>query len=163
MGVSENRGTPNSSLLMGLFHYKPSILGYHYFWKHPNVVFIIFSSISQRIVFSIRLCKACFVPSRNSKQNSRTPPKNFRQGPKGNPGLGKIWENSETLDEWCYVVFPQLLINKLEWQIGIREWDVFVWTVFFGGLVFDVYLGADLAVFSLDISSSFFLLLQRTV
>ena len=22
-----------------VFHYKPSILGYHYFWKHPNVVF----------------------------------------------------------------------------------------------------------------------------
>ena len=21
-----------------VFHYKPSILGYHYFWKHPNVV-----------------------------------------------------------------------------------------------------------------------------
>ena len=29
MAVSENRGTPISS-------YKPSILGYHYFWKHPS-------------------------------------------------------------------------------------------------------------------------------
>ena len=26
-GVSKNRGTPKSSILMGFFHYKPSILG----------------------------------------------------------------------------------------------------------------------------------------
>ena len=35
MGVSKNRGTPKSSHLNRVFHYKPSILGYHYFWKHP--------------------------------------------------------------------------------------------------------------------------------
>ena len=35
MGVSKNSGTPKSSILIG-FHYKPSILGYPYFWKHPN-------------------------------------------------------------------------------------------------------------------------------
>ena len=35
-GVSENRGfPPKSSILTKVFHYKPSILGYHYFWKHP--------------------------------------------------------------------------------------------------------------------------------
>ena len=34
--VSKNRGTPESSILIGFFHYKPSILGYPYFWKHPN-------------------------------------------------------------------------------------------------------------------------------
>ena len=26
---------PNHPILIGIFHYKPSILGYHYFWKHP--------------------------------------------------------------------------------------------------------------------------------
>ena len=26
---------PKSSILIGVFHYKPSILGYPYFWKHP--------------------------------------------------------------------------------------------------------------------------------
>ena len=31
MGVSKNRGTPKSSILIGVFHYKPSILGYPYF------------------------------------------------------------------------------------------------------------------------------------
>ena len=31
MGVSENRGTPKSSILIRFFHYKPSILGYPYF------------------------------------------------------------------------------------------------------------------------------------
>ena len=38
MGVSENGGTPKSSILIGFFHYKPSILGYPYFWKHPYLV-----------------------------------------------------------------------------------------------------------------------------
>ena len=33
MGVSKNNGIPKSSILIG-FYYKPSILGYHYFWKH---------------------------------------------------------------------------------------------------------------------------------
>ena len=36
--VSENSGTPKSSILIifnQVFHYKPSILGYPYFWKHP--------------------------------------------------------------------------------------------------------------------------------
>ena len=35
MGVSKNRGTPKSSHFNRRFHYKPSILGYPYFWKHP--------------------------------------------------------------------------------------------------------------------------------
>ena len=35
MGVSENRGTPKSSIFNRIFHYKPSILGYPCFWKHP--------------------------------------------------------------------------------------------------------------------------------
>ena len=35
MGVSKNSGfPPKSSMLMRVFHYKPSILGYPYFWKH---------------------------------------------------------------------------------------------------------------------------------
>ena len=37
MGVSKNSGTPKSSILMN-FHYKPSILGYPYFWKHSYVI-----------------------------------------------------------------------------------------------------------------------------
>ena len=37
MGVSKNNGTPKSSILIGFFHYKPSILGYPYFWKHPYI------------------------------------------------------------------------------------------------------------------------------
>ena len=39
MGVSKNSGTPKSSILNHfnrVFHYKPSILGYPYFWKHPK-------------------------------------------------------------------------------------------------------------------------------
>ncbi len=36
MGFSKNRGTPKSSIFNRVFHYKPSILGYPYFWKHPD-------------------------------------------------------------------------------------------------------------------------------
>ena len=37
MGVSKNNGTPKPSILYNrVFHYKPSILGYPYFWKHPH-------------------------------------------------------------------------------------------------------------------------------
>ena len=35
MDVSENSGTPQIIHFNRVFHYKPSILGYHYFWKHP--------------------------------------------------------------------------------------------------------------------------------
>ena len=35
MGVSENGGTPKSSILIGFSIKKLSILAYHYFWKHP--------------------------------------------------------------------------------------------------------------------------------
>ena len=37
MGVSKNNGTPKSSIFNRVFRYKPSILGYPYFWKHPYV------------------------------------------------------------------------------------------------------------------------------
>ena len=37
MGVSENSGTPKSSILIGVFQYKPPILGYPYFWKHQYI------------------------------------------------------------------------------------------------------------------------------
>ena len=39
MGVSNNRGTPKSSHFNRVFHYKPSILGYPYFWKHPYNIY----------------------------------------------------------------------------------------------------------------------------
>ena len=38
MGVSKNNGTPKSSITIGFSHYTPSILGYSYFWKHPNII-----------------------------------------------------------------------------------------------------------------------------
>ena len=37
MGVSENDRTPKSSIFNRVFHYKPSILGYHNFRKHPYI------------------------------------------------------------------------------------------------------------------------------
>ena len=35
IGVSKNSGTPQIIHFNRVFHYKPSILGYPYFWKHP--------------------------------------------------------------------------------------------------------------------------------
>ena len=42
MGVSKNSGfSPKSSILIGGSHYKPSILGCLYCWKHPNASFLV--------------------------------------------------------------------------------------------------------------------------
>ncbi len=35
MGVSKNRGTPKSSILIGFSIINNPFWGYHYFWKHP--------------------------------------------------------------------------------------------------------------------------------
>ena len=38
MEVSKNRvGPPNHPFVHRVFHYKPSILGYQYFWKRPYI------------------------------------------------------------------------------------------------------------------------------
>ena len=37
MDVSENSGTPQIIHFNRVFHYKPSILGYPNFWKHPYI------------------------------------------------------------------------------------------------------------------------------
>ena len=37
MDVSENYGYPQIIHFNRVFHYKPSILGYRYFWKHPYI------------------------------------------------------------------------------------------------------------------------------
>ena len=39
MGVSENSGTPQIIHFNRVFQYKPSILGYPYFWKHPYTLY----------------------------------------------------------------------------------------------------------------------------
>ena len=40
MGVSENSGTTKSSIFNRVFHYKPSILGYPYFWFNTHIIMI---------------------------------------------------------------------------------------------------------------------------
>ena len=52
MGVSKNNGTPKSSIFNRVFHYKPSILGYPYFWKHPYACYT--SSPLKFIAFLLR-------------------------------------------------------------------------------------------------------------
>ena len=48
LGVSKNRGIPKSSNSNRVFHYKPSILGYPYFWKHPIFFFATFLKDTQK-------------------------------------------------------------------------------------------------------------------
>ena len=64
MDVSENSGTPKSSISIGVFHYKPYILGYPYLWKHPcrprlEVVFKHFFIVHPKeLVNTLRLNKS---------------------------------------------------------------------------------------------------------
>ena len=37
-GCFQKKGYPQIMNFNRVFHYKPSILGYPYFWKHPNEV-----------------------------------------------------------------------------------------------------------------------------
>ena len=61
MAVSENSGTPKSSILIGFFQYNPSILGYPYFRKH---------SYSINSIFSIQWLAKVFFRSRNTLGNT---------------------------------------------------------------------------------------------
>ena len=45
--VSENSGTPKSSIFNRVFHSKPSILGYPYFWKHPYLIDLVSNLIGR--------------------------------------------------------------------------------------------------------------------
>ena len=51
LGVSKNNGTPKSSIFNRVFHHKPSILGYPYFWKHPFHVSV--SVIQDVVMFGL--------------------------------------------------------------------------------------------------------------
>ena len=60
LGVSKNNGTPqiiHSNRLNRVFHHKPSILGYPYFWKHPCFCFSIL--INSCFVFISRRVTLC--------------------------------------------------------------------------------------------------------
>ena len=46
MGCSKNNCIPKIMNFNRVFHYKPSILGYPYFWKHPYVNQWILQSIT---------------------------------------------------------------------------------------------------------------------
>ena len=51
-GVSENSGfSPQIIHYNRVLHYKPSILGYPYFWKHPySFIFLNFSSLPGEMI-----------------------------------------------------------------------------------------------------------------
>ena len=55
MDVSENGGTPKASNLIGFFHYKPSILGYLYFWETIHMV-----GISNKNINLLQICSSPF-------------------------------------------------------------------------------------------------------
>ena len=68
MDVSENNGTPQIIRFNKVFHYKPSILGYHYFWKHLHVVDCFMVDVCQYIPYMdtmatnlVCVCLWCFL------------------------------------------------------------------------------------------------------
>ena len=99
MDVSKNRGAPQIIHFNRVFHYKPSILGYHYFWKHPYQN----SKIDTRcnLIFSSRKKDR---PSSSGVSNrlmipGKTHPKHFTKIK--NKWLGK----SNTWFTWCLNVW----------------------------------------------------------
>ena len=50
---------PKSSILIGVFHYKPSILGCSYFWKHPHDFKLLFFFKRARIKRIIEWKHSC--------------------------------------------------------------------------------------------------------
>ena len=65
MGVSENSGTPQIIHFNRVFHYKPSILGYHYFRKHPYRFSLGFPDSQSKQ--PIELCGWMWAPVRSLK------------------------------------------------------------------------------------------------
>ena len=61
--VSENSGTPQIIHFNRVFHCKPSILGYHYFWKHPGATLDL--HIPYPYPARIKFKKAMAAPSNN--------------------------------------------------------------------------------------------------
>ena len=55
MDVSKNRGTPKSPILR-VFHYKPSILGYHHFRKPPNIYLHFFHNFFSHVFWGMIFC-----------------------------------------------------------------------------------------------------------
>ena len=56
LDVSENNGTPQIIHFNRVFHYKPSILGYPYFWNHPFV---------DLLINAVLHCRSRMIPSRS--------------------------------------------------------------------------------------------------
>ena len=50
-GCFKNSGTPQIIHFSRVFHYKPSILGYPYFWKHPYKHILFFPCFSMGVFF----------------------------------------------------------------------------------------------------------------
>ena len=72
MDVSENIGTPESPHFNRVFHYKPYILGYPYFWKHPYIyIYIQVRTESTTCKFDVCIhtlhCQSCKVRARSQR------------------------------------------------------------------------------------------------
>ena len=58
LDVSENSGTPQIIHFNRVFHYKPSILGYPYCWKHPFIYKHCSTRISLALLCEVHPCDA---------------------------------------------------------------------------------------------------------
>ena len=71
IGVSKNRGKtpPNHPFVHRVSHYKPSILGYQYFWKYPYINYIIGADF-----FSFFWSPPPKFSTQQKKENNKNPP-----------------------------------------------------------------------------------------
>ena len=81
MGVSKNRGTPKSSILIGSSIINHPFWGYHYFWKHPYVKSFIrrhveehLSKNSFRRLQILHVSSACWSRELNQHEMGIQPP-----------------------------------------------------------------------------------------
>ena len=91
MDVSENIFTPKSSKKYRVFHYKPSILGYPYFWKHPYIdIPKIFPFLGLDGQDHVRVGKMNMVDLAGSERQSKTGATGdtLKAGRWGDTGLG---------------------------------------------------------------------------
>ena len=69
--VSENSGTPKLSNFNRVFHYKPSILGYPYFWKHlcdwliTYIFFFCIKSLQSWVAYLLQVIRSLLLSGPN--------------------------------------------------------------------------------------------------
>ena len=125
MVVSKNSGTPKSSHFNRVFHYKPSILGYPYFWKHLYTNDLPKSAQHTKQDMEISDLFASPLPCRSRWSSSRRSFASWKnQGPAAK-WLGKLkkqtWIQGKLQDQtWKLFIFKIVFVHSR--QLNLWYW-----------------------------------------